>query len=213
VSTSFLNTALTSTIIGFSNVGVTQIIAGTNVTISPGGGQGQVTVNASGGGGGAVISTFPDIYVKNTIYTSSIFVSDLVFTDNLAAFRTYVSSIGVNNFEPSFPLDVNGIARSGIPVSSITDTSADFGLTGFGISYYITDASFSGITLPTTDPESGWFITLRNNTGGTLSITISGTNSKIPASPFTIAPDNSVSLAYDANPPTAPRPGCNWVYL
>ena len=32
--------------------GVTQIIAGANVTISPGGGTGAVTVNASGGGGG-----------------------------------------------------------------------------------------------------------------------------------------------------------------
>jgi hypothetical protein len=194
-------------------VGVTQIIAGTNVTISPGGGQGQVTVNASGGGGGAVISTFPDIYVKNNIYTSSIFVSDLVFTENLVGFRTYVSSIGVNTGEPSFPLDVYGIARSGMPVSSITDTTADFGLTGFGISYYITDSAFSGITLPSTDPDGGWFITLRNNAGATLSITISGTNSKIPASPFSIPPDNSVSLVYDVNPPGAPRPGCNWVYM
>jgi hypothetical protein len=34
--------------------GVTQIIAGTNVTISPSGGTGAVTINASGGGGGGV---------------------------------------------------------------------------------------------------------------------------------------------------------------
>ena len=34
------------------NVGVTQITAGTNVTISPSGGTGNVTINASGGGGG-----------------------------------------------------------------------------------------------------------------------------------------------------------------
>ena len=33
--------------------GVTQIIAGTNVTISPAGGTGAVTINASGGGGGS----------------------------------------------------------------------------------------------------------------------------------------------------------------
>ena len=33
--------------------GVTQIVAGTNVTISPAGGTGVVTINASGGGGGA----------------------------------------------------------------------------------------------------------------------------------------------------------------
>ncbi len=33
--------------------GVSQIIAGTNVTISPGGGTGVVTINSSGGGGGS----------------------------------------------------------------------------------------------------------------------------------------------------------------
>jgi hypothetical protein len=35
------------------NVGVTQITAGTNITISPSGGTGNVTINASGGGGGS----------------------------------------------------------------------------------------------------------------------------------------------------------------
>ena len=42
------------------NIGVSQIIAGTNVTISPAGGTGAVTVNASGGGGssnGAILGT------------------------------------------------------------------------------------------------------------------------------------------------------------
>ena len=37
------------------NVGVTQITAGTNVTISPSGGTGNVTINASGGGGSGTI--------------------------------------------------------------------------------------------------------------------------------------------------------------
>ena len=36
-----------------SSSGVTQIVAGTNVTISPTGGTGAVTINASGGGGGS----------------------------------------------------------------------------------------------------------------------------------------------------------------
>lgn len=38
------------------NGGVTQIIAGTNVTISPVGGTGAVTINSTGGGGGGVTS-------------------------------------------------------------------------------------------------------------------------------------------------------------
>lgn len=43
------------------SAGVTQIIAGTNVTVSPTGGTGAVTVNASGGGGGNVSITTPTI--------------------------------------------------------------------------------------------------------------------------------------------------------
>lgn len=37
--------------------GVTKIIAGTNVTISPSGGTGEVTINTAGGGGGVLIET------------------------------------------------------------------------------------------------------------------------------------------------------------
>ena len=49
VSSSFATTASYAL-----NGGVTQIIAGTNVTISPVGGTGAVTINSSGGGGGGV---------------------------------------------------------------------------------------------------------------------------------------------------------------
>lgn len=42
-----------ATLIGFGSGGVNQIIAGTNVTISPSGGTGNVTINATGGGGGS----------------------------------------------------------------------------------------------------------------------------------------------------------------
>jgi hypothetical protein len=121
------------------------------------------------------------------------------------------SSIGIRTAAPSFPLDVYGASRTGMPVSSLCNTGATIGLTGFGIFYYITNSGFNTVALPATDPDfSGWFVTLRNNTGSYLSVTITGTNSKIPASPFSLPPANSVSLAYDTNPPSG---GCNWVYF
>ena len=121
------------------------------------------------------------------------------------------SSIGILTAAPSFPLDVFGASRTGMPVSSLCNVAANVGLTGFGIFYYITNSGFSNLVLPTTDPAfSGWFVTLRNNTGSYLSVTITGTNSKIPASPFSIPPQNCVSLAYDTNPPSG---GSNWVYF
>lgn len=41
---------------GGGSPGVTQIVAGNNITISPGDGEGVVTINATGGGGGGVTS-------------------------------------------------------------------------------------------------------------------------------------------------------------
>lgn len=49
VSTSYLQTQLVSTIAGLNSVAVTQVLAGTNITISPPTGIGAVTINASGG--------------------------------------------------------------------------------------------------------------------------------------------------------------------
>ena len=46
-----------------TNAGVTQITAGTNITISPVGGTGNVTINASGGGGD-IDGTATDTYVS-----------------------------------------------------------------------------------------------------------------------------------------------------
>ena len=119
--------------------------------------------------------------------------------------------VGINNSNPSYALDVAGIARSGIPVSSLTGTSATFGANAFGIYYYITNSAFSNIGLYNTSGGAtgtggtappigtGWYVTLRNNTGSYLSITVNGLLASTPASPFTIPPSNSVTIAYDAN--------------
>ncbi len=47
VSTAYLQSQLVSTVAGLSNVAVTKLIAGSNITLSPVGGVGDVTVNAS----------------------------------------------------------------------------------------------------------------------------------------------------------------------
>lgn len=49
-----------------SSGGVSQIIAGSNVTISPAGGTGAVTINASGGGGGYWAANSTAIYKTNS---------------------------------------------------------------------------------------------------------------------------------------------------
>jgi hypothetical protein len=121
------------------------------------------------------------------------------------------ASVSIGSSNNSYMLDVAGIARSGIPVSSLTGTSATFGANAFGIYYYITNSAFSNIGLYNTSGGAtgtggtapligtGWYVTLRNNTGSYLSITVNGLLASTPASPFTIPPANSVTIAYDAN--------------
>ena len=120
------------------------------------------------------------------------------------------ATVGIGSSNASYMLDVAGIARSGIPISSLTGTYATFSNLSYGIYYYITNSAFSNIALTgTTAPAgtgtaaapsigTGWYVTLRNNTGSYLSITVSGTLSSTPASPFTIPPSNATTIAYDA---------------
>jgi hypothetical protein len=60
--------------------GVTSIVAGTNITISPTGGTGDVTINSSGGGGG--LSLEAPNYVSNNYYST---LANAITNSTLAA--------------------------------------------------------------------------------------------------------------------------------
>ena len=117
---------------------------------------------------------------------------------------TYLSNTGIGTTTPAYPLDVNGISRSAIPISSISNSNATFGNNSYGIYYYITNSGFSNIifTSVTPTPAAGWYILLRNNTGSYLSITPTGASAGLLASAFTIPPSNSITIAYDSTAST-----------
>jgi hypothetical protein len=75
-----------------SNGGVTQIIAGTNVTISPTNGLGAVTINSSGGGGAAFPYTGSAIITGSLIVTGST-TSTLGFTGSLFGTSSFTLNI------------------------------------------------------------------------------------------------------------------------
>jgi hypothetical protein len=211
---------IVSTVIGLGTAGY--ISTATLLSTSAGLGS-QI---AAGGGGGLttnnLTSTVIGLGTAGYVSTATLLSTSAGLTTQIAAGgsltgpkvstqQLLASSIGILTVAPSFPLDVFGSSRTGMPVSSLCNTGATIGLTGFGIFYYITNSGFNTVALPATDPSfSGWFVTLRNNTGSYLSVTITGTASKIPASPFSLPPANSVSLVYDTAPPAG---GCNWVYF
>lgn len=112
---------------------VTQIIAGTNVTISPTGGTGAVTINASGGGGGGIetVTAFGEVG-PSQITGTNLNVPD--YNRNQLVFGFFINSsgnptisIGRNTFtSTSGSGGINwSIAADGGTVGSFTVTASD----------------------------------------------------------------------------------------
>jgi hypothetical protein len=108
--------------------GVTQIVAGTNVTISPSGGTGAVTINASGGGGGVTAMLQGDCF-GTASSNSTIALFGLGASANVSSTHLCTAA-GVSN--PSKPIMTAAgtvgplCVRVGtLPVSSATWTVYD----------------------------------------------------------------------------------------
>ena len=166
-------------------------LTGTVVNTQGGGAAGSLN---TGSNGSVTISyTIPPSYRPGNILEIRNYQLNKIVIDPLL-------NMGINVVStPSFRLDVNGVGRMGMPVSSITGTVATFGTASFGIYYYISNSAFSNITLTSVTAFTGWFVTLRNNTGTTMSVSVTGQTNSTPASPFSIAPSNATTIAYDTN--------------
>jgi hypothetical protein len=173
---------------GSSYVG---LLTGT-VVDTQGGGTAGTTL--SGGAGSIAINYVPILNRPGNILEVRNYQSNKITID------PYLN-MAINVVIPtsSFRLDVNGIGRMGMPVSSITGTVATFGTASYGIYYYISNSGFSNITLTSVTGFTGWFVTLRNNTTSYLSVAVTGQTNSTPATPFTIAPSNATTIAYDTN--------------
>ena len=85
--------SLTSSLVGLSNIAVTKIVAGTNVTISPTNGLGSVTINASGGGGGS--STVPPYISSFGVSTGTLFAGHLS-SITLSTINVYAATLNMS---------------------------------------------------------------------------------------------------------------------
>jgi hypothetical protein len=101
-----------------ASAGVTQIVAGTNVTISPAGGTGAVTVNASGGGGGSATglqtAVFGTLFGGPTIAATNCFTMN-TFTpgnSNALIYYTYIPNVSFTCTQ--FAISVSGTQPGGL---------------------------------------------------------------------------------------------------
>ena len=122
---SYISSAqLTSSIVGLSNVAVTRIVAGTNVSISPTNGQGIVTINASGGGGTG--SPVYDSEIASTLQKSG-----------------YFSSLALGYFAASTQQGANAIA---IGKNAGAETQGDYA-TAIGYSAGLSTQSMEAVAI------------------------------------------------------------------
>jgi hypothetical protein len=86
--------------------GVSQIIAGTNVTITPSTGLGAVTINATGGGGGAVtkIIAGPGISVNPVTGIGNVTVTSIGSITVFSSFSLGDGGVGDTPFAPGFAI-------------------------------------------------------------------------------------------------------------
>jgi hypothetical protein len=150
-------TQLTSTISGLGNVAVTQITAGTNITLS-GSGVGNVTINASGSG------SIPDPLTLNSLNISSITGSGSpnLISINGAPFANKQGQVTIVKTDTSVTItDVNIRSTSVIMVTPLTEIS--YGLSSEFQNYWITLTPSTSWTInlsqtPTVDISFMYFI-------------------------------------------------------
>ena len=164
--------------------GVSQIVAGTNVTISPVGGTGAVTINASGGGGGA-LGDLSDVTIASAATGEVLRYNGAAWVDAQLAYG-----------------DISGTPAIPTNTSDLTNNSG-----------FITDPGVSQIvagTNVTISPVGGTGAVTINASGGGSSPTVTALTPSASITPdFSV--DTNFSLALNTNTtinnPTNVSPG------
>jgi hypothetical protein len=140
-----------------SNGGVTQLLAGSNITLSPTNGLGQVTINSTGGGGGnfntatgsygSFYSTQTQTNVAGTARSMSLNVTDITngvsISGSTNPFNTYIKTqnAGVYNIQFSAQVDKTDSGTDEIWIwirknnTDLSDTATSIQLVGNGAHY------------------------------------------------------------------------------
>ena len=140
--------------------GVSRIIAGTNVTISPSGGTGAVTINASGGGGGiSTVSangeTGPSSITGTNLNVPNYNINQLAFAFRINGSGNPYITVGRNTFTP-----ISGSGNIGWSIAADGGTAGSFTVTASAAVFSTSSAGsylthFSIMDPNLTTPSSG----------------------------------------------------------
>lgn len=191
--------------------GVTQIVAGTNITITPTNGQGRVTINSSGGGGGgvtAIAGTANQITASASTGNVTLSLPSAVIVPGSLATTTYLqvpnqtapstpttagrlywdssnrlSWIGTNGFTRTFDGTSNTANRTYVlPDVSSTLVMLANPAAGVAITNVNSLTAAATTNLTLTGGSSGASVTLGQGTNGAATITAAGSGNVVLAS-------------------------------
>jgi hypothetical protein len=143
---------------------------------------------------GAVNTNAIDFWI-NTGTTQG--ASSTAGTNNANTLSITATGIGISNLTPAtgYALDVNGPSQSAIFYSAITSGgTTTITPSNFGVFYNITVTGTYTLAFSASQPSSniGKYVCFRNNTGGTLSLTLTGVSGI--ASPLSLANAQSATI-------------------
>jgi hypothetical protein len=154
------------------NVGVTQITAGTNVTISPSGGTGNVTINASGGSGGGIGGSITSTQVAYGSGTSNEITGDSTFFYDALNGLT-IGNAALNGTNASLTLNKGPAGQARIRLESQGVTALDMKLDGSE------DAYITAANDLTIDCSAGNDITMATSSTSGVGIGSTGITKKL----------------------------------
>ena len=164
-----------------SGSGVSQIIAGTNVTISPSGGTGAVTINATGGGGAVASVTASGAGITASPATGAVVISNTGVT-------SIVAGSGITVSGGTGAVTINATGGGGTPGGTPTNLQYNLGGTFAGIASTSYTADF-GLSLISTTDQVYYFL---NGIAGRMNVPF-----RIDAT--TDVPFNAVAIASDTS--------------
>ena len=192
---------LTSTVTGLSNIVVTKLIAGTNITLTPSGGQGEVTIDAAGGGGGGI--TTANLTSTVTGLGSSQYISSLSFqstsSDYFQCFSTSAIVLSSASMNYKLTASTNTLTQQPylwmnnriygtynpitVVVSTLTTTTDPIILANDVGKYFLyTNSCNVTIQLPSADASlNGWNIVIKNMPASGTYFTVNTTTAAVLA--------------------------------
>jgi hypothetical protein len=165
---------LTSTIAGLSNIVVTKLIAGDNITLTPAGGQGEVIIDAAGGGGGGITTENLTSTVAGLGFSFS--TNSIVLSSSMSNYQLTTSTNTITEQPYLWMNDrIYGTYNPvTVVVSTLGDTDLDIFERDIGKYFLFSQANVSRtINFPVVNSSlNGWNVVIKNMPESTYSFTV-----------------------------------------